>query len=160
MSSGSEAEVFETKSLQDKVSKISSDEVQDMMSRAQASIDTIADDYETWAVEDLARIHAAMEMVRSEEARRGEHLRAVFRISHEMKGQGGTFGYPLVSEIAHSLCGFIDTADESQPLTVNVVDAHIQALNLIIKSRMSGDGGKAGDELLSGLLDAAAKVAG
>lgn len=159
MSSGS-AEVFETPSLQDKVSKVSRDEFQQMMEKAQKTIDTIGDDYETWANEDLARMHQVMKVLKSDEAQRGKHLQAVFRISHEMKGQGGSFGYPLVSDIAHSLCKFLDTADESQPKTVDVVEAHVQALNLIIKSRMAGDGGKVGDELLTGLLDAAEKVAG
>ncbi len=160
MSSNSPVEVVEAPSLKTKVRKVSRDEYQSMMSKAQTSIDTVGEDYEDWARKDLARLQLAAQVARSDTADRGRHLQAIFRISHDMKGQGGSFGYPLVTDITRILCRFIDNADESMPATLDVVDAHVQALTLVIRSGMSGDGGTMGDQLITGLTDAAAKVAG
>lgn len=54
---------------------------------------------------------------------------ALFEHGHELAGQGGTFGYPLLSEIGRSLCGFVDGSRAvSASGDIAVLRAHIAAV--------------------------------
>ena len=42
-------------------------------------------------------------------------LKRIFDIAHDLHGQGGSFGYPLISRIGAALCRFIDPRDSASP---------------------------------------------
>ncbi|MDA0663528.1 MAG: Hpt domain-containing protein [Proteobacteria bacterium] len=54
---------------------------------------------------------------------------ALFRQGHELAGQGATFGFPLLSDIGRSLCGFIDArAGDTAGGDIAILRAHIAAV--------------------------------
>lgn len=53
-------------------------------------------------------------------------------ISHELKGEGATFGHPLVSDISKNLNIYLD-AHKDLPINPVILKAHIDALHVIIK---------------------------
>jgi hypothetical protein len=72
-------------------------------------------------------------------------------IAHDVRGQAGSFGYPLATEVARSL-GIVLRNDAAKMATlVPVIDAHIGALNAIASRAISDDGGALGAELIAGL---------
>ncbi|MEQ8371088.1 MAG: Hpt domain-containing protein [Alphaproteobacteria bacterium] len=75
----------------------------------------------------------------------------MFTIAHNLKGQGGTFDYPLLSQIAASLCDLLNqhTAERGRVLTI--VDHHVAALDIIVQRRLSGSGGALGTQLVNRL---------
>jgi len=81
--------------------------------------------------------------------RRYEHLRRLYSIAHNIKGQGGSFNYPLVTRIGQSLCRFIAEAGEMelQETELPIVQAHLDALKLILEQRISGEGGETATKL-------------
>lgn len=66
------------------------------LARAEAALDNLAADYLRWLDADLNRAQDCL-------AAPGDDQR-LFAILHDIKGQAATFGYPLVSAIAHRLC--------------------------------------------------------
>ncbi len=128
------------------------------LERAEAVIADMTDTYLEWAAEDLAKIHAAVDELKAENKDREKALAGVFQLSHDMKGQGGSFGYALMTILGGNLCRFIENLEDAGPAEVEVIQLHINAMDLVITKRMKGDGGKEGEQLLDGLGLVTAKV--
>lgn len=71
------------------------------------------------------------------------------RLSHDLKGLGGTFNYDLVTKVGASLCSLIknDALPGDRSLQRRIM-AHVAALRAILQFDLKGDGGSEGEELL------------
>ena len=116
----------------------------DAFVEAEAAVAELAVSYTLWATQDLARAQAALDKAKVDPARRREHLAEMHRIAHSMKGQGGSFGYPLISRVGQSLCRFVGLDNERGETDFPVIQAHIDAQRLILEKGVRGDGGEAG----------------
>lgn len=119
--------------------------------RAEKVIVGMADSYIDWAGNDVKKLVAAMDRLKSEPAKR-DALSVMFETSHDMKGQGGSFGYPLVTSIANELCRLIEKIeDEPNADEIDAIRVYVESLKLIVKEKIKGDGGKQGEAVLMGL---------
>ncbi len=57
--------------------------------------------------DDLASLRAAFARAMADCAERSDALRSMFALAHDMRGQGGSFGYHMVTDIAGSLCDLL-----------------------------------------------------
>ena len=130
---------------------------EDILARVQAEFKAMAEDYPDWVQGHLKALHEACEKARADSDRRKERFSEINEIAHEMKGQGGTFGYPLITTFSDSLYDF--TRDDSglSDNHVEIVKAHIDAMKVVISDRIEGDGGPAGAELTRTLQQAIKK---
>jgi hypothetical protein len=118
---------------------------------AEAAIAELAGNYLEWAGADLERVRQATAKAQGDAADRPRHLRACFDAAHDMKGQGGTFGYPLVSRVANSLCRYIERTSPQGTTDFIIIAAHIDALAALLAHRTAGDGGPVGQQIAQGL---------
>ena len=120
----------------------------------------MADSYLDWVEEDLKKISAAYERLAAGGDDREADLKRVFEISHDMKGQGGSFGFELITAVGNNLCRLLERIDDSSSPQVQneAVRIHIDAMKLIISSRMRGDGGEQGTAILSGVQQMVEKL--
>jgi hypothetical protein len=58
-------------------------------------------------------------------------------IAHDLAGLGGSLGYPIITDLARSLCRFIDVCDLEHPDAREIIGAHIAALSGVVENRMS-----------------------
>jgi len=65
------------------------------LARAEKAVANLAQDYATWALADVAKARAALAAANDDPAGRGQHVEALFRVGHDLKGQGTSFGFPL-----------------------------------------------------------------
>lgn len=132
----------------------------EVLAAAEAEIENRAGDYATWIaaeVEDLAR---GVERLRSEPAAVPGLMAQINRSAHEMRGQGGIFGYPLITHVAKSL--YEATHGAFTTVTPNehrLFKAHVDAIKAVMNGRVSGDGGATGKQLLASLDVAKKKYA-
>ena len=77
-------------------------------------------------------------------------VKDIFSIAHNIKGMGASFGFPLMTETGVSFCRYIRSLD-GKPIEVDVIDAHIRSLEVILSNRIQGDGGDIGKELIDSL---------
>lgn len=133
---------------------INDDEIsfdEELMTQAMAVLDDMAEDYPDWVaglIQQLADVHRRC--VDTPE-QRFHHFEQLHAIAHDMRGQGGTFGYPLMSNFADGLYDFTGVATDTSDKNVEIIKAHIDAMRVVIKDRVSGDGGDLGSQLKVGL---------
>jgi hypothetical protein len=118
----------------------------ELIARAEAAIAELRRDYPNWALNDVVAARAALDEAVADPALRGPRLQRVYELAHDIKGQGGSFGYDLATRIGQSLCRLLRTTDRS---TVDLALArqHLDALNLIFLKKIDGDGGTMGDRI-------------
>ncbi|WNJ98245.1 Hpt domain-containing protein [Thalassospiraceae bacterium LMO-JJ14] len=128
------------------------------LERAENVIAGMADSYLEWVQEDLVRIEAAYKKLAAAAAPRKEEADMVFQVAHDIKGQGGSFGYDLMTLIANELCRLIERQEEFGDAEVQAVKVHIDAMKLVIQNRMKGDGGTNGQALVEGIRQVGDKL--
>lgn len=69
----------------------------------------------------------------------------------QLKGNGGMFRYLLVSDVADIGLQFLEAVEDFDKDVLDIIAAHAQTIQIIIKSKLTGDGGKEGYELVKEL---------
>jgi len=129
------------------------------LDRAEDVIASMADNYLEWVEEDLGKIQAAYETLQDNLDNQADHKEKIFQIAHDMKGQGGSFGYDLITILGNDLCRFIETHESDlSPVDQKVIKLYIDTMRIVITKRMSGDGGKEGKQVLMGLAAVVEKL--
>jgi len=130
-----------------------------MIERAERAVKNMEKDYAVWALQDLAALDAAFARLRADMANQGPALREVFRIALDMKGQGASFGYKLITEIGDLLCKFIEDRPALGPFDCDVVAAHLAAMRAVFAQTVRDDGGAVGRALVASLQKLIEKAA-
>ena len=131
----------------------------EVVDRAPQIVAEYSERYPEQAEIDISRLAAAASAVMLSPEGCGERIERLRREAREIMGQGETFGYLLLTRFARSLydfCGGIETLTEQQ---AQVVQAHVEAMTLVVLAKVTGDGGAVGRELLRSLAVAQAKFA-
>ena len=131
------------------------------LARAEAAVANLAQDYASWALADVAKARMALAAAIDDPAGRAPYIEALFRVGHDLKGQGTSFGYPLVTKIGHSLCALTrDRARQYDSKHLDLVKSHLDAIDLILTKGIKGEGGKVGAELVAKLEQRVSELLG
>ena len=122
-----------------------------VLARAEKVVEKIQQEYTAWADEDMAAFDTVLAELKSTGCDQPATIKKIFSLSLDMKGQGGSFGYLLMSEVAASLNDFIAKRTRLSPLDIEVVDSHISTLHAIFRQNVRDDGGETGRALIAGL---------
>jgi len=132
----------------------------EVLAAAEQEILSRAGDYATWISAEVEEMGRRVERLPREPDAVPDLLARVNRAAHEMRGQGGIFGYPLITLIAKSL--YEATRGGGQTVTETehrLFKAHVDAIRAVMNGRISGDGGAMGQQLLASLEVAKRKYA-
>ena len=84
----------------------------------------------------------------------GDMPRDVFSFAHDLRGQGGSFGYPLLSLIGGLLCAFLEARDfrltEGDAV---VLQSHFDAAAAIFADEIRGEGDATSQALVTSLSE-------
>ena len=125
--------------------------LQDDYEKAMDVLADLAKEYETWVLSDLQHLNDVFVKAQSVEGiERAKLIQSdLFRIAHDIKGQGATFDYDLMTQVGNHLCRYIEKKSSYGEKELDDIETHICALNQIIKGHLKGDGGEMGQKLLS-----------
>jgi CheY-like chemotaxis protein len=124
----------------------------------QREMDGWAEDFRDWTTDFIKQIDSALEACRqSATADRRKPFNRINFLAHEMRGQGGTFGYPLVSQVARSLFELTLHNLDRSDACCDLIAEHVRILKAVVREKITGDGGIVGRELISELERANAK---
>ena len=118
---------------------------------AENMLEKMAEDYPDWVSNLLLTLQEKHGRCVDTPEDRKELFQEINTIAHDMKGQGGTFGYPLMTHFADSLYSVTDGRGKYTDNQVELVKSHLDAMRAVIKARLKGDGGEIGIELMATL---------
>lgn len=121
---------------------------------AEAALAEMSEDYPDWVIKDIDELAELHRRCVDTPEERKNYFSEIAHKAHDMKGQGGTFGYPLITSFAESLYKFSDAKGEMGDSHVELIKTHIDAMRAVIKGRIAGDGGEIGIEMQKGLDEA------
>ncbi len=121
------------------------------LERAQAVISQKTDAYSKLVKEDLKKLLLGVERLKSSLAEPQEALKEMFAVSHNIKGQAGSFGYDILTKIADRLCRIIDYLDSVTARELKVIDLCILSMHLVVANSDQGKASKDNQALLEGL---------
>lgn len=124
------------------------------LAAAEAEFAKMSEDYPDWVQGHLKRLYDQHKVCVERPGLRHQHFKLINEIAHDMKGQGGTFGFPLISQFADSLYGFTRPREDYADAEVDLVKAHVDAMNAVVKGRIKGPGGAIGRQLSETLAKA------
>ncbi|MEQ8665807.1 MAG: Hpt domain-containing protein [Rhodospirillales bacterium] len=118
----------------DKVPRSGGPSPAEAIAKALRLADDLIDSYQGWAVDDLQKLWQAF----GDGKRTPADVRALFNTAHEIRGQGGTFKFPLISLIADSLCKFLEPRSHLEARDLEIVRIHILAMKAIFAQQLKG----------------------
>jgi hypothetical protein len=122
-----------------------------VLARAQAAVADLAKNFEESAVVDLDRCAGFLKAAREDPDERVANVKEIYGIAHNLKGQGSSFGYPLITRIGQSLCQLTRPDRNFSDSDLGIVQAHLDAIRLILAKEIKGDGGDIGSKLAARL---------
>lgn len=125
--------------LGDKVPRTGGPSPEEAITKALNLSNELVDAYQGWAVDDLQVLWEEYQSASSQDGNAKDHIRKLYDISHEIRGQGGSFGFPIISILGDSLCKYIgdqDTLDQNQ---LDVVGLHILAMKAVFRQGLKGE---------------------
>lgn len=105
------------------------------LQRAEEAVRELSKEFDGWMdaeIERLAAVHEAFRAAPEDAAARGE----LFRVTHDIRGQAETLGFPLAGRIADGLCGFMEANPELDAGCIVLVSAHVNAIRAIVRENV------------------------
>lgn len=137
--------------IKNKVRVISSKEKDEILEKTEKKMDQLGGEFESIFEGEVKELAKNMAIAKKTPDEPGKAVEDIRRSLHDLRGQAGTFGYPLVSQVGDSACKFIDTKPSVKSAELTVLGVHIDALLAIGTTKIKGDGGAVGAELINGL---------
>ena len=130
----------------------------DFLEEAEQQLERAALDFTTWALDYVSKLAklCAQALEVDAEVGRGSYFGDINLLALELRGQGGTFGYPLISTFGKMLYNATLEGCREDDNALGIVKAHIDAMGAVLREKVSGDGGQVGRALLASLKKAIA----
>lgn len=128
---------------------------------AEERIKSFFGDYADWVERHIRSMIDSRNALAVGEGDAATHVSSINTIAHELRGQGGIFDYPLITQIAKSL--YDATLAQNIEVTaawIELIGAHIDTIRAVFSEKVSGNGGEVGRALLKDMEIAVKKFAG
>ncbi|RAK50733.1 Hpt domain-containing protein [Phenylobacterium deserti] len=102
------------------------------IAKAEAALKSLSGNFAQWLNDEIGKLEAARQTVRAE-GMTAATMEALYLRSHDLKGLGTTYGFPLITRLAASLCRLIDDGDKRLEAPIHLVDAHIDAIKAAVR---------------------------
>lgn len=125
------------------------------VAKAEAALADLSSHFGDWLMDEIKKLEDVQELIKVEgyNATNSEQL---FYRAHDLKGLGTTYGYPLITRIAGSLCKMLDEDDKRAKAPRKLIDAHLDAIRALVRDQIKEDTHPVG-KILSETLEARVK---
>ncbi len=123
----------------------SSKDVDRLLAKAEEALAELRQEFPAWMAAEFEALEKAWA---AHKAGAPDGKVQLFRRIHDMRGQASTFGYPLAGRAADMLCKLMDALQEVPP---DVIEAHVQAIRVIIRDNVNTDDHPLGLQMIAAL---------
>jgi len=128
--------------------------VEEIIGNANRSLAELRTHYETWTLEEVGRLYDLLARRWTKDTERALASDMMRRTANDMRGRGGTFEYPLISQIAESLCEYLGRVTPAEQRE-DIIRAHLDAIQAVIRQKIQGPGDATAQAIVTGLRKAA-----
>lgn len=112
-------------------------------------LDRLRETYLHWTKTQLEKLHYHIGIIeQQQESQYNNHDAEIYKLAEYMKDVGGSFGYFLMTDIAASLCDYIQQIENDPHIKICIIIAHVQMMDMVIHEKIDGSGGEDGDKIL------------
>lgn len=130
----------------------------EMRQKMEALVENTSSQFLDETVETLKGLREALSRAAADPSARREVLEHIREEAFQIKGMGGVFGYPLLTEFAKSLHDFLKELDDLDELQQEIVSIHVDTLYVVVSHRIKGSGGALEAQLRASLKAAVDKA--
>lgn len=124
----------------------------DLLHVAEQQLDRMETDYSDWVRGSIIKLRDSLKEAQQDDIRkRATHVQVINRIAHDLRGQGSTFGYPLITIFGRSLYECTLDIGEVSDQLLEFVRTHVDGIQAVIRDKIKGDGGPMGKDLVASL---------
>ena len=127
---------------------------EEALEAATAGVAGMDADYSVWAADLMSKLEKVCQQLSKQPKNYWKYYALMADISHDLRGQGGTFGYPLISSIAKSLFEYARLNVVPGAAFVDLLHTHVQCVQSVLRDQVRGDGGEVGKGILEMLESA------
>ncbi|MFN4312273.1 MAG: Hpt domain-containing protein [Ferrovibrio sp.] len=131
---------------------------EEMLKKMEALVENTSVQFLEQTVETLKGLREALSRAAADPSARREVLEHIREEAFQIKGMGGVFGYPLLTEFAKSLHDFLKELEDLDELQQEIVSIHVDTLYVVISHRIKGSGGALEAQLRASLRAAVDKA--
>ena len=117
------------------------------VARTEAALAAMAVNFDEWLKIEITRMEVAMSAVQSQ-GRTEASMEALYHRAHDLKGLGATYGFPIISQIAGTLCRLIDSAERRMSAPMSLVGVHVEAIKAAARNGIRTDDDPVGKALV------------
>lgn len=127
-----------------------------VVERAEKALGTMSVEFDDWLADEVEKLLSARAAVLAE-GLSDATVENLYKASHDLKGTGETYGYPLISQVCTSLCTLLDSVPHPRAVPDGIIDHHVNAVRNMMKLEMKGpddpQGSAVADKLLEVVLE-------
>ncbi len=124
--------------LSDKVPSTGGPIPEDAIRKALNLGNELSQSYKGWAIDDLQALWEEYKTLTEQPKLAPSCITKMYDMGHEIRGQGGTFGYPLITLIGDSLCKYLEGRRKLGNKGQNIVQLHLLAMKAVLRQDMKG----------------------
>lgn len=115
------------------------------LAAAEAQLANLRTEFPAWMAAEVAELDNAWRAYQAGEA---NAVTTLFRRVHDIRGQAGTFGFPLAGRAADILCKLMDSVGE---VPASIIEAHLYAIRAIVRDNVNTDNHPIGVPMIKAL---------
>ena len=124
---------------------------------AEEAIEQLSDEFDNWLTEEVDRLDKAVATLKTN-GWNDDDKDVLFTISHDIKGQATTLGYPVITEICDTLCHLLEKAPNYNNISLNVIEIFASSIRSIIQQCQRGSDNEKANAISQGLRAMAMKI--
>jgi len=126
---------------------------EDLEKLANDALADLTDKFPAWACGDVQKMKELLtEASGMFDEDRTNLIRQKFYVkAHDLKGQGATFGYPLITDIAAHICRLVTEKSKFSASDLAILKKDTRMLETVLWKKLKGDGGIKGAQILEEL---------
>ncbi len=110
-----------------------------LLARAEKAMEDVKPQMEAHMKSEVGRLHDLMGKVSATGGQDRAVLNEMYRVAFELKGQGTSAGYNLLTRIGDSLCRYIESLQNPSAKEVTLIKAHVDSISAIMGRNIRGD---------------------
>ena len=124
---------------------------------AEQAIEKLSVEFDDWLNLEVDKLEEVINTIKSE-GWNETNADSLFTVSHDIKGQASTLGYPIITEISDTLCHLLEKVPDNAHISIKVIETFATSIRLILTQCEQNEENAKANAISSGLRQMAMKI--